>query len=245
MRGRKRTRSYPAPKRRGAIRKKGRRPRRQRRNTRVMLNPVGLNGLPRKFVAKHKYVTEVQLNPGIDSYAYHDFVLNGLYDPDYTGTGHQPRGFDQMMAFFNHYCVIGAKMFVQYRPDTTSVNPGPPAYWGITKCAAVNELSSYSNVIDIIEGKNSRLNRTGTGTIYPTGQFYRTSMGYSPKKWFGISKPLTNDKIQGYNGANPTDYAVATLWAGSINKTDPGSSNFIVTIYFTAVYTEPKFLAAS
>lgn len=33
------------------------------------------------------------------------FRLNSLYDPDLTGTGHQPYGFDQYAALFNRYKV--------------------------------------------------------------------------------------------------------------------------------------------
>jgi len=33
------------------------------------------------------------------------FRLNSLYDPDFTGTGHQPYGFDQLLALYNYYKV--------------------------------------------------------------------------------------------------------------------------------------------
>ncbi len=33
------------------------------------------------------------------------FRLNSLFDPDYTGTGHQPYGFDQVTPFYSRYMV--------------------------------------------------------------------------------------------------------------------------------------------
>ncbi len=33
------------------------------------------------------------------------FRLNSLYDPDLTGTGHQPYGFDQFAALYSRYKV--------------------------------------------------------------------------------------------------------------------------------------------
>lgn len=33
---------------------------------------------------------------------------NGLYDPDISGTGHQPLGFDQWMAFYDRYRVLSS-----------------------------------------------------------------------------------------------------------------------------------------
>ena len=55
------------------------------------------------------------LNPGLGgSLASKVFTCNGLYDPDVSGTGHQPRGFDQMMALYDHYVVTKCKMTVMY-----------------------------------------------------------------------------------------------------------------------------------
>lgn len=35
---------------------------------------------------------------------------NDVYDPDYTNAGHQPRGFDQIIAMFRNFCVLGSKI---------------------------------------------------------------------------------------------------------------------------------------
>lgn len=41
------------------------------------------------------------------------FSAGGLYDPDITGSGHQPCGFDQLMTFYDHYVVTHARIEVQ------------------------------------------------------------------------------------------------------------------------------------
>lgn len=41
------------------------------------------------------------------------FRLNSLYDPNETGTGHQPRGYDELAAIYNSYTVLGAKWKVE------------------------------------------------------------------------------------------------------------------------------------
>jgi hypothetical protein len=40
---------------------------------------------------------------------------NDCFDPDFTGTGHQPMGFDQMMVFYNHFCVVSCKIVVTFK----------------------------------------------------------------------------------------------------------------------------------
>ena len=65
----------------------------------------------------------------------HFFSANGCFDPNVTGTGHQPMGFDQMMLFYEQYTVVRSKISigmlsggavaprsgVYLSPDTTSI----------------------------------------------------------------------------------------------------------------------------
>ena len=44
--------------------------------------------------------------------------LNSLFDPNLSGLGHQPRGFDQLMAVYEKYTVVAAKITVCYVSNT-------------------------------------------------------------------------------------------------------------------------------
>lgn len=47
---------------------------------------------------------------------------NSIYDPDFTGTGHQPLGHDQYSSFYHKYCVVGAYVTVRFVPCTDTYN---------------------------------------------------------------------------------------------------------------------------
>lgn len=61
-----------------------------------MIAPV-----PRMKKVTLKYTEEVTLNPASGTTAMYRFRANDLFDPNYESTGHQPRGFDQWMGFYN------------------------------------------------------------------------------------------------------------------------------------------------
>lgn len=44
------------------------------------------------------------------TFQYNVFRLNSMYDPDYTGIGGQPMGFDQLAALYNKFTVYGCKV---------------------------------------------------------------------------------------------------------------------------------------
>lgn len=69
---------------------------------------------------KLRYHDTMALNLINTFQAQKKYSLNGLYDPDITGIGHQPLGFDQMMGLYNKYCVLGAKVTILGRPGSTS-----------------------------------------------------------------------------------------------------------------------------
>lgn len=72
-------------------------------------------GSDRKTV-KIRYADTFQLNTSTVAGAIsaHYFSANSIYDPDVTGTGHQPYGFDSYKLFHNHYTVTNAKINVKF-----------------------------------------------------------------------------------------------------------------------------------
>lgn len=214
----------------------GRRPRRFR------LPPLGF---PTKSQVRLRYACQVYLNPAADLVpVFYSMCANGMYDPDYTGTGHQPMGFDQWMSAYNHFQVTSSTIQVRWVPTAaSSVAPGvfgvildddqtPPYiggdYYTLLETGRTGH-ASYGLVEGIGKGKNPIVRKT-----------------FNARKFFG-SKFLEGDlKYAGNTGTNPAETAFFHIWASNAGLgADPPGQLFEVIMDFVATLFEPKALPES
>lgn len=77
--------------------------------------------MPPKYKTKLIYEDDVVITASAVVPTSYAFKANGIYDPNVTGTGHQPYLRDQMALFYKHYFVNKAKIFVQwYQPGVVN-----------------------------------------------------------------------------------------------------------------------------
>lgn len=83
--------------------------------------------MPDTAFVKFKWRYYVNWVSGVgDSYILNNFRGNSLYDPDQTGVGDQPTGFDQWMNFYDHYDVQGSKIKLTIDNKQYSAGVTPP-----------------------------------------------------------------------------------------------------------------------
>lgn len=189
--------------------------------------------LPTKFATKMRYNQSVVLSPTAASTpALHVFRANSLYDPDYTGIGHQPRGFDQLMALYDHFVVVGAKITVTFIGQN---NNNSNFICGIS-LAADNPILGSRN--DYMEYPNTS-HAIVTNTAATTGK--RTISKVFSNKFLGRSKPLSDSQLKGSAAGNPEELAYFHVWAAKNDGAvaDPTVECEIVIDYL-AVLIEPK-----
>jgi len=90
--------------------------RRVRKSKNSRASRARLPGLivPDRAFTKMKYQERFVLDPGGGTVSTRSFRGNSVYDPDATGTGIQPTGFDQWSLFYYYFRVYGSKLKCQF-----------------------------------------------------------------------------------------------------------------------------------
>jgi len=214
------------------------------RVTRYRQQPI-LEGFPKRKLVKLRYVEQVTLDPGLNSFSVSEWRANSLFDTNSSGGGHQPMAYDQWSTIYERYCVLSSKITVQYGPAALSnLNPG---WWGIAMYSTSNQLqATYAGDVDrVMESKLVGNTTTMAGNFNSTNLRSRVVRYFSARKFFGKKDPVDDPDIGAVVNANPQNLAYFGLWYGSSGGNDPGSASFKVQIDFIAVMHEPLLLSGS
>lgn len=182
-----------------------------------------------------RYSDYFQLNPGVvGAPGFYCFSLNGLYDPNITGVGHQPRGFDQLMSMYDHYTVIGATVELYIHGASSA-----PAGGRIISCVTDSATSIYTTYDDIWEYPTAKVTNI---SAHDGGQ----ATGYqvisvNPNEFLGRSKPLADPQLKGSASANPSEQCFLQLFGMDPTElADIDAFSCRVVITYTAILQEPK-----
>lgn len=211
----------------------GRRRRRSRKKRKIGFRRACV---PTRMVAKLRYADHHQITWG-SVLTENDYIYraNSLFDPDLTGSGHQPRGFDQYMQMYDHYTVVGAKCTVTFTNESTS-NASMPIVCAVA--LTDNNIPITAKYSDIMERAD-----INSGVIaHPEGgnATCKRSVGFGAKKFFGRTNIMDNDDLKGDAVSNPAEQAYFHILNSiSALSTDRGV-NLGVVIDYLVVFTEPK-----
>lgn len=189
---------------RKAPRRNRHRRRRRRRTTGQIDISRGITAFPPSFKAKLKYADIYTASTaGGSAVTTRQFNLNSVYDPDLTGTGHQPYGHDQLIAIYNRYRVYrtswqitltGSTAFRSYvMPQNSS---GTYSTWEIAaeKPRAISQI--VSGVIGMARYRGHislpRLNGV-TSTAYKSDDRFQAIVGSSPAEIMTLNIGIDGD----------------------------------------------------
>lgn len=199
-------------------------------------------GFPDVQLAKLRYCAEKNINAGSGLIGSHNFACNDLVDPDVTGVGHQPMGFDQMKAVYSNWQVVGSKITVRYAPTGTSnVNS---AYGCVIVSDTGTEAAGLADASELLEMEHR-------GKIAMFGGYFSSnvkgggppvvSATWSLKKWLGQKKGASyEDEFAGHDNTGPTTIPKYEVVMATVGSNDPGDITFNVTIDYLVRFSSPK-----
>lgn len=163
------------------------------------------------------------------AFAY-SWSCNGCFDPNVSGTGHQPNGFDEMMKFYNHYTVVRSKcqLDVQNR-NSESIRVA------LSLSGSTTYSTDYQNIME-----NGLLVSTPLTYVGAQGSLVTLKHSCDLAKFQGMKFVNDDSDMRGDTASNPAEqaYYQLTLW-NALTATVP---IVLADIYieYDVLFTEPK-----
>lgn len=187
------------------------------------------------------YNDSISLSPSGTSPASHYFRASSIYDPDFTSTGHQPAGYNELAALYNRYTVVrsgirvdfisespaaGGQLIVGVRMDSDTTIPTDPRQFMEARG------TKYQLIADADAGPNVR----------------KITCNYNAKRDFGLNPTLgasTAGNISSNFGDNPSHNKYYHVFAYVPAGFGGGTIRAVVTVYYTVLLTQPSDVALS
>lgn len=191
---------------------------------------------PARFKTHIRYCDSISLSTGVSVAGNYVFSANGLFDPDITGTGHQPMGFDQVMLSYEHYCVTRSVMTLNVRHTATTQSGN----CGILLTSGSTPSTDYQRNLENGLLVRQRYNATP----------YEGSLGTLVNKMdiakFGsVRNLLDNPDYKGTTAANPVEQSYYHISAWNSDNVNVGTFSIDVMIDYEAWFFEPRDLTQS
>lgn len=194
------------------------------------------SGMPAIKVTSLRYVEDLERVSTAGTLNNYMFSANNIFDPNVTGTGHQPMGHDQWAILFNHYIVLGSKITIKVIPTAATTSP---ANVGIYLTDTV--VPPYTTASEFVEARRGVVKSLVPGTTRTT----YLSNTFSCKKFFNIKDVKDNAlRLGAVMNNSPTDQAVFDFWYQTVDGAT-ATVYFQVIIDYIVMFSEPKDLVQS
>jgi len=189
-------------------------------------------GFPPKLNIKHRYQEIFSLTTAAGGgTSTQQFRCNGMYDPNHSGTGHQPLYFDQVAAVYDHFTVL--KSYLKLSLSTDQSNPQQVVVY-------INDDTTVtpSGMASLMEQSSAKY------CTIVAGQPRVLTIPWDAYKTFGGSV-LGNDNLQGSSAADPTEQSIFTIVGQAIDITKATNVLVNAEIVYYAVWDEVRDIAGS
>lgn len=191
-------------------------------------------GFPDRILTKLRYVDNFPITSTSGGQGLQVFRWNSTFDPDQTGTGHQPLYRDTYATVYNHYAVVRARARVEFVNAVTTV----PFVVG---CVTDDDGSVSSSVNTISEHSHAQ-----TRMISPlSGSLsnHVIEMTWDCKKVLNID-PFASETYKTAVGSNPDEISTLAIFVYTTDAST-NSCNFRIILEQEVLWTELATVSGS
>lgn len=193
--------------------KRNRRYRRKGRGKVRNVVPSGAAPVARKHIVKLKYAETLEFNIAAGFANTQTYRMNSIFDPNFTGTGHQPYGRDQLVTLFNRYRVFKFSWHISVAPSNDRLH-----VCVVPVNNLVSSLGPFDNASEFPLAVTKSLGFSGGNSVNFKGSVFLpklagvTSVQYKTSDRFSslMSTNPLEDMQLGLLIFNPTGEGVAT-----------------------------------
>ena len=234
------------------------------RNRRVSV-PRNKLGFPQSMRTTLRYCDHITFNlNSLDAVFLASYLGNGMFDPQVSIGGHQPRGFDDFMRLYQKFTVLGSSLSVNFVYEGYD---GPAELDNDTSSFLIKTVKEETNgaktaaVSPVTVGLHKGVVQLGSGSVPEVTEKDRTVWkAMTPQQggvtvgtrlrssdFFGKRTLVGAEGFCGTVSADPEEKIYYTIWCGRMSGNNAGNVRIraYFTIQYDAVFTEPKVLTAS
>ena len=193
--------------------------------------------MPDQFRTTLRYCEFLTITCTAGALSRYEFLGNGLYDPNFTGTGHQPLGFDQLIAIYSYAVVHGCKAIC-----TASVASGYEQMYVLLQ-QGPSVLSAPADFGQAVE----KCPTDEWSLVTPFSDAARLRANGTTEEFLGVplSQQLAESSLYSSSASNPS-----LIWYVRVytQPTDGASTSYLrvlVELEFDVTFVKPVTAAAS
>jgi len=193
----------------------------------------GNSPIPTRLITRMKYSQHFPIAAGVGPHIQ-KFRLNSIYDPDYTGAGHQPYGFDTYELLYSRYRVFSASWVLK----ADNIEQSDPVTFVLVPSNVLGATTSVEQSAEMPRAK-WRICAPGVQAVL-NGRINLASLnGQSSTEFRG------NDRVQSQVSTNPAEVALLNIIAQGTGNTGVYTCAYHITIMYHVEFFDPVALAQS
>jgi hypothetical protein len=162
-----------------------------------------------------------------------------ITDPDATGVGHQPLGYDQWAEFYNLYLALKSKLTVEFSLTASITSPVVVGI-NVTRTPSTT-FTTFEEFIENGDGVHALLSPSIDGPVVRT-----LHLDASLKRLFNLRNPRDEQSKYGAAfGSAPSNGMYFCIWTMALDQATTAGVSMLYSIDYDVSVSEPKNLTQS